>query len=70
MLPIKNNMKYIFPEHDMVMDLLAGHVVSGLAVSGEVDGAGRDVHVHDPVHDLALDTCHWSARSRDRGGWL
>ena len=50
--------------------LLAGHVVCGLAVSGEVDGAGRDVHVHDPVHDLALDTCHWSARSRDRGGWL
>ena len=50
--------------------LLAGHVVRGLAVSGEVDGAGRDVHVHDPVHDLALDTRHWSARSRDHGGRL
>jgi hypothetical protein len=36
----------------IIDDVLAGDVVERLAVPGEVDDAGGDVHVHDPVHDL------------------
>ena len=35
--------------------LLASNIVHGLPVPGEVDGPGRDVDVHDPVDDLALE---------------
>ncbi len=36
----------------MIDDVLSGDVVERLAVPREVDDAGGDVHIHDPVHDL------------------
>ena len=38
-----------------VGDLLAGDIVHGLPVPGQVDGPGGDVDIHDPVDNLALE---------------
>ena len=37
------------------INLLARHIVHTLPMPGEVDGAGRDVDIHDPVDNLGLE---------------
>ena len=50
--------EFVWEDEERFGGLLSRDVVERLAVPGEVDDAGGDVHVHDPVHYLKRAKIH------------